>query len=482
MGNTMKMRNTFLLSAMGLSILGGSAHAGDYASSYAVVVSKTTAEDAGWKMVVDKLVERHHATIITYDKSVKESADELKKQMPRYTAFVGRAGELGVQYVADVHRLTRRLDDDPYTDTQWGIVTGPTADDALRIASDAEPLVIKNAVGTTGINLALYENAAFLSDGKKGEFVSHVEGKDEKLQEEDGDRTTRFRDTMDKVQPNIVISSGHATQKNLEMPFSTGNLVCKNNQFYTLPLKSREAKAFETKSKKVYFAVGNCLAGNIDRPDCMALTWLGAGNTNQMVGYTVVTWFGKGGWGTLELLNDVPGMYDVADCFFFNHQSLIYTLETRFPKIAREDFDIADPIKIEPTLEKIAQAAGKMPRKDSQDAVGYSFDRDVVAFYGDPAWEARLDASRVSAPISTKLSHDGNTWKFEVTALADTEAHRAVAHWLPQRVQSPTLKEGQDLKPILTDNFVYIPATPAMKKGQTLSVVFTADAVAPEGQ
>jgi len=41
--------------------------------------------------------------------------------------------------VAGVHRLTRELDDDRYTDMMWGILTGFDAAGALRIAKHAEP-------------------------------------------------------------------------------------------------------------------------------------------------------------------------------------------------------------------------------------------------------------------------------------------------------------------------------------------------------
>ena len=51
----------------------------------------------------------------------------------------------------NIHRLTRRLDDDPYTDTRWGILTGFDAANALSIASEEKPLIIqKSGLGHGG--------------------------------------------------------------------------------------------------------------------------------------------------------------------------------------------------------------------------------------------------------------------------------------------------------------------------------------------
>ncbi|HPM80517.1 MAG TPA: hypothetical protein PLF81_07440, partial [Candidatus Anammoximicrobium sp.] len=42
-------------------------------SSYAVVVSQKTAQDDGWKQVVDALVAEHQAAVITFAGSVEEA-------------------------------------------------------------------------------------------------------------------------------------------------------------------------------------------------------------------------------------------------------------------------------------------------------------------------------------------------------------------------------------------------------------------------
>jgi hypothetical protein len=87
------------------------------------VVSRQTKADAGWNKVVEALREKHDATVIVFDTSVSEALPALRAQFPRYVCFVAQPSEVTRAFVAEVHRLTRRFDDDPYTDCFWGILT-----------------------------------------------------------------------------------------------------------------------------------------------------------------------------------------------------------------------------------------------------------------------------------------------------------------------------------------------------------------------
>ena len=120
---------------------------------YAVVVSKTTQADNEWRPVVDALAAKHQAIVVGYSTDVEESLTELQRQFPRYICFVATPAEATKDFVARVHRLTRKLDDDPYTDALWGILTGYDAKCALRIAREAAPLVIQRAASGTEIAL-----------------------------------------------------------------------------------------------------------------------------------------------------------------------------------------------------------------------------------------------------------------------------------------------------------------------------------------
>ena len=92
-------------------------------AGYMVVVSKNTSEDPKWAKVVSALREKHDAGIFSYEDSVEQSLPVLKSVFPRYACFVATPEETTKGFVRSIHCLTRKLDDDPYTDLFWGILS-----------------------------------------------------------------------------------------------------------------------------------------------------------------------------------------------------------------------------------------------------------------------------------------------------------------------------------------------------------------------
>ena len=72
--------------------------------------------------------------------------------------------------------------------------------------------------------------------------------------------------------------------------------------------------------------------GHIDGTNAMALAFLNSGGVNQMVGYTVTTWYGYAGWGCLDYFVEQPGRYTLAEAFRANQTALINRLQTVFPR------------------------------------------------------------------------------------------------------------------------------------------------------
>ncbi len=95
----------------------------------------------------------------------------LRQIFPRYACFVAKPTEASRQFVADVSQLTRQLDDDPYTDVIWGILTGYDASNALRIALEKEPLVVKRVAGGTEVALDKCNEGIWYSELKAGLIV-----------------------------------------------------------------------------------------------------------------------------------------------------------------------------------------------------------------------------------------------------------------------------------------------------------------------
>lgn len=462
---------------------------------YTVLVSKQTDADPAWHKVVQALVTKHHATVITFEGDVATAKDALAAQMPLYTAVVAKPEELGRGFVAKTHRLMRKLDADPYTDTIWGIVTGLSADDALALVSDSKPLVMKRAVTTTGVNGGLFEQMFTVSDGSEGAWTfkaadgTTTNGGTKDDAERKSDRGTLFGQRFDEIKPDVIVSSSHGFENGIEMPWSHGMLAGRNGDLVILPQNpgkdgapgkglGKPVKVAASGNPKVFLPVGNCLVGHIDpkhTKDSLILAMQRSAAVRQSVGYTIETWFGRGGWGTLGLLQSQPGKFTVAEAWFFNQQQLVEDLRTKYPKAAVFDYDWTDKSSVESFM-AAAQKAGISGQE--KDEMGLAFDRDVVALYGDPAYDARLDASKWKAPFTAKLDESGKDRTLTVT-VTDAEAfkgfHGPAMLVFTSRCPNPqvqgTLPEGS----ILADNFLIVSDVAKLVDGKETGVVrFTA--------
>jgi zinc protease len=440
----------------------------DELRSYTVVVSTQTAGDGSWSKVVETLKAKHSARIFKFDKHVDESLVALKESMPRHIAFVATPTESTREFVAAVHRLTRRVDDDPYTDALWGIVTGYDAENALNIVQASSPLLVKKVAAGTDIDLAACVEGVWYCELKKNRMVRKLPN-GAAVEERGPDDTTRaLAATLADYRADLFVTSGHATERDWQIGFAyrNGSFRSQGGRLFGHPsgADSNDGDPFEIQSDnpKVYLAVGNCLMGHIDSQDAMALAWLNSAGVRQMAGYTVLTWYGYAGWGMLDYYVEQPGRFNMAEAFFANQQALLHRLETEFPEVAREN---PEPGKT----------------RGRGDAAGLLHDRDVLAFYGDPAWDARLAAGPLRWEQSL-VEKDGK-WTLTITprAGADTfkpvnkngsqRGGRPIVALLPRRIGKVEIESGADLKPLITDDFVLVPL-PAGAVKEKYEVVF----------
>jgi zinc protease len=175
---------------------------------------------------------------------------------------------------------------------------------------------------------------------------------------------------------------------------------------------------------------------------------MNSAGVRQMIGYTVPTWFGYAGWGVLDYFLEQPGRFTLCEAFHANDHALIHRLTTN-----------AAP----------------------DDERGLSFDRDVVAFYGDPAWEARM-APGTRAFGQQLLEHDG-AFTLEITPLGGPASFtpvstngsqrggRPIVQFLPRRIGRTELVAGIEWKPVITDDFVLVPL-PAQEQAGPIRIVF----------
>ena len=467
---------------------------------YTVILTEATASQPEWKQVADTLVAKYPGAELRIVPAFTQEHCEkaLRETDARYAAYVARPEETGRITTNAFHRAARRVDDDPWGDCMWGIITGYSAEDAQRIAAAKEPLVIKRILSTTNVHYAPFEHSFCITDWHGSPILEQDGYQEPKSRMVDpasaegkAGMQSIFGTELGTQKPQLILTSSHATQYNLEMPFGKGLIFPAGNKFYMLPEAQipffgkplDEALSGNTQSlatlaadkkltsitpdgaPRVWLAAGNCLFGDTNgTKDSMAVTALSGYTCNQVVGYTVPSWFGEGGWGTLSMfLSNTTGT-TLAEAWFLNNQFLLHKTMKIDEKLLKAEFN-DDRITYQLQI-SINQSGAKLNSGNARQAVGLVHDRDTVAFYGDPAWSASVDSTNAPAPYTVKWESNN---QLIITANSDAKGRCAI--WFPNADVARNCKECSEPGAILTDDFVLIPEL-EMKKGEQKSISF----------
>ncbi len=453
-------------------------------ASYVIVVSERTRSDPEWKRVVLELEAKHQARIIAFKSSAEEVLPELRQVFPRYVCFVAKPEEATRQFVTQAHRITRRLDDDPYTDCFWGILTGYNSQNALRIARLRPPLAIHKAGAGTSVPLELCEEGLWYSELRRNEFFRKRPGETVRRQQGPDDTTRSLVELLNDYGAELFVTSGHATERDWQIGYSYrgGSFRCEDGRLFGFDT-SRQRYPIESPNPKVYLAVGNCLMGHIDGANAMALAFMNSAGVAQMVGYTVNTWYGYAGWGCLDYFLEQPGRYTLNEAYVANDHALIHRLQNYFPGLLEAEIDDRGRTSANLKPNDTAQSA----RLTQQDGRGLLYDRDVLAFYGDPAWEARMAA--MQSGWEQTLTREKDRWTLEVKprrgagsfqvldSNGSQRGGRPVIQFLPCRIKQAKVIEGADLNPVITDDFILIPLPQKCDPGRIYRTTFDAGAL-----
>jgi zinc protease len=450
---------------------------------YAVVASQATQQDAGWAAVISALVEKHQADVVVYDASVGEALPALRAKHPRYTCFVARPAEATRPFVAEVHRLTRQYDDDPYADTLWGILTGYDAENALRIARHAAPLTVRKVASGTEVALEMCAEGVWYCELTRNRMVRKAPGGSPAPEQGPDDTTKALADTLNTWQADLFVTSGHATERDWQIGYryKNGTFRSKAGSLFGMDTKGERVE-IHSPTPKVYLPIGNCLMGHIDGPDAMALAWMSSAGVHQMIGYTVPTWYGYAGWGCLDYFVEQPGRYTFVEAFHANQHALVHRIATLYPDLSGRDVPPGSTRKPSELTAK-AKAAGL----SAQDGAGLLHDRDVVALYGDPKWAARM------APAGTRweqaLTEQDGLWTFTVKPRHGVDSFkpfntngaqrggRPIVQLFDARLTDIRIREGQDLDPAFADDVLLVPLPKTCDPDRTYRVTFTAKRV-----
>jgi hypothetical protein len=446
---------------------------------YAVVVSRKTMSEPDWGKVVEALRQKHHAAVVVFERSVDDALPKLREQFPRYACFVAQPAEATREFVAQIHRLTRRFNDDPYPDCLWGILTGYDAANALRIAQCHEPLTVRKVASGTEIALEKCEEGVWYCELNKGKMVRKEKGGPAKELKGPDDTTKALAQLLTEYKADCFVTSGHATERDWQIGYRyrNGQFRCEHGVLYGLDTQGQKWP-IQSPNPKVYLPIGNCLMGHIDSTNAMALAFMNSAGVNQMIGYTVPSWYGYAGWGCLDYFVEQPGRFTFSEAFFANQAALIHRLQTFFPDALAAEVDANGQTRtaLKPTEQ--AKAAGLT----ANDARGLLYDRDTVAFYGDPAWEARL-AQGSTAWDQTLTEKDG-LWTFEIKPNLGSKTFepvnkngsqrggRPMVAFLPRRLQRVQVVEGAEWKPVITETLVLVPNPGEVDPARKCRIVF----------
>ncbi len=428
---------------------------------YAIVATQAVLDDSEWLNVVESLKERrcdeYNVAVFTWDDTL---VTELRKFVPRFACFVTKPEDASAEQLASVWKISRELDDDPYGDVIWGIITGFDAEDALRLTK-TQDMTVERALGGTSIALKYFKSGIVFDESKKNHWVVKEEGKEAEDRNDAPDDTTKaIADELNNAQ--LFVTSGHASERNWSIGYSykNGFFVAQKGLLLGVPSNDKAFK-IEAKGSKIHLASGNCLLGHIDKPDCLALSMIRNANVDMLVGYVVPTWFGYMGWGIQDYYIEQPGRFTVAEAFFANNQALLNVLE--------ED-----------------NSAPESERMSAQDRTGMEYDRDVVVLYGDPAWRNALAVqdSGWKQELTSEKNEDGSTlWTLKIIPIQGDQSFKLVDgngsqrsgrpffQFFPRNVSNAKIIEGEEFSPLVTENFILVSSKKNKLSTETPTVI-----------
>lgn len=459
--------------AVALALAGlSAAGAAEPAGRYAVVVQKEVAEGP-WGPVVRALEVKHGAKVFTYGTSLDEARSDVGVYHPRYVCFVCPPADDFPAFAPRANAFCRALDDDPYVDAIWGILTGLDPEHALSLAQ-AEPIVIRRAfTKTLGGWLDWLPEGDYVTEWTRdrGERGEKAAGQAFKLS--DGGPTSDAEDAkyvqrlLSEDRYDLIIGSGHGGHNDwmLMYPSGKGFLTAHDGQLtFTAPGVELPLKASRP---KVYWAVGNCLTGVVNSEanryqDSYALAWMNNG-ARQYLGAVQSTWY-ELNWNMADWFLKQEGRWTFAESLFLLRQWSRYLLS-----------------------EEIVSG---------QDRQGTSFTDEIFVLYGDPALSAKVEPTREPAlaeSLEIEETDDPDvvrlTYKAKVNYVGEGNKRtaekfggwRIFAYLLPFSVTDVKVEQTDFAKVIVPGETLIWDAGQGLQVGDTRRVRFTARRLAEKG-
>ncbi|MCR5184238.1 MAG: hypothetical protein K6B46_06040 [Opitutales bacterium] len=442
---------------------------------YAVLVAPEYQKNQSAMAAISRFAERHGASnaVYTWDGTDACLAD-LKRQQARYVAVVAPPQMINRVSLQTLNQISRRIDpeEDSHIDAIVGVLTANNVKNLSRLLEPFPRIELKRAVGNTFFDTELFERVFIMLDwGAPQRYCLRENGETKQEVFKDPTKSVEFfAKHYDAINPQYFLSASHATEFNLEMPFSHGMLFSAGGKFIVVPEKEMrralgssktppgKALAF-SKDPKIWVAAGNCLIGDAyGHPDSMVVTALSNYGYRQFVGYTVPSWFGRG-WDVHRNFFDGTPAMQLGQAWLFCMEKTLQNLPESLRKTpvklrerGRDGPDIG-------FLARQISAAGVQPVKD---LIGNLHDRDTIAFYGDPICQVAFKYK------PTKVALTGTGKMRELTVFPSSRTDKIpIQYWFVERadvkseiVFKRVLADGssEEIHPehIFTPNFVIL--------------------------
>jgi len=433
---------------------------------YAIVVSEETYNDDGWREVVDSLLQKHNGVVFIYEDNIYELEELVSQFSPDYIAFVCRIPEASAAFVRNVWIFTRNLDDDPYGDAIWGIITGCEPADVLNKIGPLS-IDIKTVLGEQ-IPLSYYPQGISTNEVTYGQYSVKYPDSLSPVSFSDGptDRTVWlvsmlngdsliFGDSVD-----IFYTSGHGNHNvwqlhypdpGLEGYFRSDN----TGHLFGDPYSGPDVDIFSP-NPKIYFGLGNCYIAKIIGAGCMAPAWIRNGGAYLYTGYVIEEGPESYQLGATQAYFAIQNHYPWPVAFFLGNQVFKFDIDNNTP------------------------------------GVGSPPDFNGAALYGDPAVDARIpDSGFVTSPLlySTELiikeGEEWDTMTFRIRMNVEGKpgyngkwGNRSPIVLLPWKIDSPFVLETNAYQVVITENFalmyIWHEGEPPLEAGTERYVTFIA--------
>ena len=438
---TKNMIGKRILTALG-AVLAAFTAAAATCGGYVVAFDKTGGDE--WRKVASALSRKHDAKIVEFEgrSGLVGVLAELRKIKPKYVCFVVPPESAERNFMGAAFQLVRLIDDDPYGDAIWGVITGYNAADGMRIVQAPLRREIRSLATSMGGAHSLDNwDSGFASDERTADnfWVKRPGGANEKVAT-GGNIAKALADAFNTIPVDYFVTSGHARERNWQIVYNQnkGMLVHTAEAGLKFLEPSGAPHNLTNASLKVYIGAGNCLIGHVDHRACMATAWMHAAGVEQFAGYTVPSWYGFMGWGVSGLFGE--GRYSLAEARFLDNERLLWA-KTR---------------KLKPMDEK-----------------GLAYDRDVFAFYGDPAQRIMFPEDKTPYKVAVKGDAVEVTFTHDCSfaPLSDVRGARPVMALLDAPPPGNALlgADGKEVADsVVTERFIFIPAPGKHAAGEVL--------------